>query len=51
MMIRFTKGYRGVNKQGLGYEVLDDRLAKKTKIRFDIDGYRDLYNGKDRRRS
>ena len=37
-MIRFTKGYRGVNKQGLGYEVLDDRLAKKTKIRFDIDG-------------
>lgn len=37
-MIRFTKGYRGVNKQGLGYEVLDDRLAKKTKIRFDVDG-------------
>jgi preprotein translocase subunit YajC len=37
-MTRFIKGYRGVNKQGLGYEVVDDRLAKKTKIRFDLDG-------------
>jgi len=36
-MTRFIKGYRGVNKQGLGYEVIDDRLAKKTKIKFDID--------------
>lgn len=37
-MTRFTIGYRGVNKQGLAYEVVDDRLAKKTKIKFDLDG-------------
>ena len=37
-MTRFIKGYRGVNKQGLRYEVVDDRLAKKTKVRFDLDG-------------
>ena len=30
-MTRFIKGYRGVNKQGLGYEVVDDRLAKRQK--------------------
>ena len=37
-MTRFIIGYRGVNKQGLDYEVIDDRLAKKTKIKFDLDG-------------
>lgn len=36
--MEFITGYRGVNKQGLGYEVVDGRIAKKTKIRFDIDG-------------
>lgn len=36
--MEFITGYRGVNKQGLEYEVLDGRIAKKTKIRFDIDG-------------
>lgn len=34
----FITGYRGVNKQGLTYEVIDGNIAKKTKIRFDIDG-------------
>lgn len=36
--MEFIAGYRGVNKQGLEYEVLDGRIAKKTRIRFDIDG-------------
>lgn len=37
-MTRFISGYRGVNKQGLDYEVIEDKLAKKTKIKFDFDG-------------
>lgn len=36
--MKFITGYKGVNKQGLEYVVLDGRIAKKTKIRFIIDG-------------
>lgn len=33
----FTVGQKGVNKQGLSYEIIEAKLAKKIKIRFDID--------------
>lgn len=31
-------GQRGVNKQGLSYVILEAKLMKKIRIRFDIDG-------------
>lgn len=31
-------GQRGINKQGLTYVILDAKLMKKIKIKFDIDG-------------
>lgn len=34
----FTTGYKGINKEGLEYEVVDGNLSKKTRIRFLIDG-------------
>lgn len=33
----FTVGQKGVNKQGLSYEIIEAKLAKKIKIRFEID--------------
>lgn len=34
----FKTGTKGVNKQGLAYVVLDGKVSKKTKIKFENDG-------------
>lgn len=40
----FKTGYRGKNKQGLDYEVVDGSKSKMTKIRFLVDGTERLTN-------
>lgn len=37
-MHNFETGIKGVNKQGLSYEVIDGKISKKTRIRFSDDG-------------